>query len=796
MVTRKGRVKIMDFGLAKLKSGLKVTKTGCTVGTIPYSSPEQVSGIELDQRSDIFSFGVVLYELLTGKLPFQGEYQAVILYAIMNMTPEPITAIREDVPPALEEIVFKALEKAPADRYQSVGEMLMDLRELKRTRESGIIGKSKSVLRHRAAGNKTSRLGLTALLGVLFVGIILWRSNWLSKKDHPFAAGLPVGVMYFDNQTGDPRYDYLRKALAEMLITDLAQSRALAVLTYPRMFELLRQLGREDVQVIDESVGVELCRLANVEVMLRGSLIKTGNFFAINAQVLEVGTKQQLHAYFVKDEGEGSILGHLIDDLSRQIKSTLVSSGREQGERDRSIAELTTNSLQAYKYYLAGREASFRVYHDEAMANFEKAVAADSTFTEAYLLLARQASNSGRNSYALEVLERLKKRVRNFDQKDMLRILLEEAFAKNDMDLRITYLKQMLRLDPRDIATHFDLGLAYYQFKMMFDEGIKELERVLELDPQGMAGYSSYTYNVLGYAYMRKGEYSKALEAFEKYVRLSPNQADPLDSVGEAYRIVGQYDEAVASFEKALAIKPDFTSSYIQLGDTYVQKGMYQQAMVFYRMFLSAHTSDFGKGRAYVRIARLELLRGEAAAAERQAGQALNLNNQMVEAHWIRGLSLTQQKRLDLAKAEAQEINLLIERSGAEKDRVYYHHLLGEIALVQDQHKEAIAHLGNSAEMASLERVFFLKALGDAYAQAQDLDRAIEQYRFALAINPNHALSHYMLAQCYSKKGIYNTAGLHLNHFLTIMKDADQELPELIGARQLLAALSMHTTQF
>jgi serine/threonine protein kinase len=153
MITPKGDVKIMDFGLAHLKDRPKLTMTGCALGSLPYSSPEQVAGAESDERGDIFSFGVVLYKLLAGKLPFRGKCQAELVYAILNVNPAPLTERREEVPPALEKIVGKALEKTPAARYQSVAEMLADLRQLQRSRQIGNFGKRKSILRPQPEGD-------------------------------------------------------------------------------------------------------------------------------------------------------------------------------------------------------------------------------------------------------------------------------------------------------------------------------------------------------------------------------------------------------------------------------------------------------------------------------------------------------------------------------------------------------------------------------------------------------------------------------------------------------------------
>jgi serine/threonine protein kinase/tetratricopeptide (TPR) repeat protein len=787
MMDSKGRtVKITDFGLAKLKGRASVTKTGTTIGTLAYASPEQVSGKKLDHRSDIFSFGVVLYELLTGKLPFRGDYEATVVYAIMNEDPQPIGAIREGVPMALNEIIQKALAKNPGHRYPSIAELLTDLKKLKQDLESGVPARRKYIFWKK---ERRKRIWWSAVLVALLAILITIVTKLLLFKKETTITRIPISVMYFNNLTGESKYNYLRKGLAEMVITDLGQSRFLQVLTFQRMFDLLGAMGQEDVEVIDESIGFQVCNFAKTQVMIRGSIMKTGNTFALNAQVLDVATKRQLSGYSVKGEGEDSILGHLIDELSRRIKSGLAVSERIKKGGDEKIAELTTRSLEAYRFYMAGREASFKQYHQDAVVNFERALSLDPGFRQVYRCLARQYFLLSEKSKALVALERLKKFSFTLDEKEMLTILVEDAIIKKDWDSQINYLKQLIRIDPDDIGAHFDLGKAYYHYKMRFDDGIAEFEKVLELDSKGLTPYSIYTYNFLGYAYMKKGEFAKGLDAFKQYVALSPNQPDPLDSFGEACRIVGRYEEAIQSFQKALELKPDYTICYAHLGDTYLEKGMYNKALDAYSkyLFLSASKSD--TVNAHFVLGRFYFLKEEYGKALQECEKVLDLDPEMVKAHWIRGLSSAKEKDFDGAEFEAHEITRLIEKSHAENLRLYHHHLLGEVSLGKEHYPQAIENLQKSSIVGSLEKAFFLKSLAEAYFKMGLLDLSIEKCKAVFEINPDDAQAHYWLGLVYEKKEDAVKAKEHYHKFLNIWNEADEDLPQLSEVKKRLAEL-------
>ena len=782
-ITEDDQVKILDFGLAKLAGQVRLTRTSTTMGTVAYMSPEQTRGEGVDHRTDIWSLGVVLYEMLTGQLPFKGEYEQAVVYSILNEDPEPIGELKPWLPKDLQALVQEALEKDPANRYKSIEEIRSHLQTIGKALARGEEPHLERKRRRRTARN----IVISAAVIAAFILITLLARHREERIPPKIPIGkIPIGVMFFDNQTSEDKYDYLRKVLADMLITDLSQSRYLQVLTFPRMFELLRSLGHENVEIIDAPVGFELCKLAGAHVMILGSLMKSGETFVMNAQVLDVDTKKQIDACRVTGKSEDSILGHLVDDLTDKIKKGLEISAAEIQQEKMDITALTTTSLEAYKYYFTGREAAFRMYNQEAIDNLEQAVALDSNFIEAYDVLARNYYCIGENEKALAIIEKVKSYSGQLTEEKLVEILALEAYVSENWDLAINYLKRLIIINPENIKAHNDLGMVYYQRKMMIDEGISEFKKALELDPQGVTQRTIFTYNVLGYAYLRKGEREKALAAFEKYVALLPNQADPLNCLGEFYYSVGDYDRALANLQQALALKADFPRTYANFGHTYLAKGTYSQAQSYYEKYLALPLGEAKKAEGHFHLGKLYFLKGECAQAIQECRQALELNPQMIEAHWIQGLSYVKEGMFNEAEKEAREIHGLIDKARTEESGKFYYHLLGDLSLARGLYQEALDNLKKAADIKSLDRTFYINAVGEAYFKAGKLNEAQEQFTDVLEINPNHAQTHYLLGLVYEKEGRENKAKEHFQKYIDIWKDADADLPQLAEARKRL----------
>ncbi|UCE20313.1 MAG: protein kinase, partial [Gemmatimonadota bacterium] len=447
-IDRDGQVKILDFGLAKLKWVSGITKQSSRLGTICYMSPEQIHGDEVDYRTDIWSVGVVLYQMLTGELPFKGDYEQIVVYQIINVKPEAVSKLCPGISQKLEQVVNRTLEKERVNRYHHIDELKLDLKRLVEKAEEGDHSSPKAFKREsiikeiRQVGKKDYyrtnilkyvRILLSPrrnkiLLGIailLFLGFFLLKPIFFEKA--LVSEALSIAVISFENKTGDKAYDYLQAAIPNLLITSLEQSKYLRVTTWERLFDLLKQIGKGDIEFIDRSLGIELCHMDGVDAVVWGSFIKNGNVFTMELKVLDLNTENIVKTASSKGEGVSSILSSQIDELSREISRGMGISDRIIKSAQIPIAEVTTTSMDAYNYFLRGREDWEKFYHDDARYFLKKAVKLDSTFAVAYLFLASSYGGLGDTKSMINAYEKAMTYAQKASNKERLYIEAEYA---------------------------------------------------------------------------------------------------------------------------------------------------------------------------------------------------------------------------------------------------------------------------------------------------------------------------------------------------------------------------------
>jgi len=561
IITDRDEVKIIDFGLAKLAGQGDLTKVGTMMGTVMYMSPEQAQGETVDQRTDIWALGVVLYEMLTGQIPFKGDRDQTVIYSILNAEPEPLHLVQRHVPVALEKIVKKAMQKDVKVRYQQISDMLADL------------------LTVRDALKVSDATQVSAVL----------------KADDDSSQVLvpkPVAVISFENMTGDASYDYLRKAIPNLLITSLEQSKYLRVITWERMQDLLKQSGKHEVEIIDKESGFDICRREGVDSIVVGSFTKAGDVFATDVKVLEVESKRLVKSTSSRGTGVDSILQNQIDDLSREIALGVGLSERKiKREAVAPIADVTTSSMKAYEYFLMGREAYEKLYNEEARQAFEQAVEVDPTFAVAHLYLAWTYGRLRETAARNRAYEKAKEFSDRATKKE--RMYIEASYAdsmERDLDKRFRILKQMAHEFPREKRVHHLLA-SHYRVRKFFYQAVEEYNKVLELDPA-----YGWAMNELAYMYADVEDYEKAYEYFKRYGSLYPGDANPVDSLGELYFRMGKLDRAIKQYKEALSLKPDFYYAYWELAYIYALKEDYKQAMEWIQRYIEHAPSIGTKG--------------------------------------------------------------------------------------------------------------------------------------------------------------------------------------------------------
>lgn len=849
-ITDRNEVKILDFGLAKSTAYTKITRIDSTKGTIAYISPEQAQGKEATHQSDIWSLGVVMYEMLTGRLPFAGDIDQVIIYSILDKEPEKITSLNPEIPLELENIVSKALEKNRELRYQNIEEMLADLMSFK-NKSLGL--SSSQFISKRKGKSKRLKTAIISALIVIVAAVVFYfiKPDFFKglKNDIPIS----LAVISFENQTGDSSYNYLQKAIPNLLITNLEQAEYLHVTTWERMHDLLKQVGKGEIEVIDKDLAFELCRMDGIDAIVLGSFIKAGDVFVTDVKVLDASSKKLLKSANIKSEGVQSILESQIDYLSDEIVKGIGLSAGEIESVQLRIADVTTNSMEAYKYFLSGKEKWEKDYYDDACKLLEKAVELDSTFATAYLYLAYVYANLRYVAKEEKAFERAKAFSEKATEKE--RLYIEADYAgriENQLETRFNILKEIVKKFPKEKEAYRFLGI-YFRYRNRYEEAINNFNKALELDPE----YSK-AYNSLAYTYSDMGEYEKAIEYFKKFMALSPGDAGPLDSMGDLYFKSGDLDRALTKYKEALEVKPGFDSGWA-VAYIYALKENYKEAMKwidnfitsnpapgkkaqgyqwkgFYHAFIGNYKQsliDFSKTKELMKLAGNEygvvvatMLKGwiylETAEYELSRGcieefkvavKDLDYSFDFIASIQFLACVDLMEGNIDSAKSKITVSEVLMFDLSVMDiywrtliKRNYNFHRM-EIMLVEGAFEDAIVVGEKSGslgiirmgikELIAYNLPFFQDVLARAYYLNGELDKAIAEYERLITFNPKskdrrliHPKYHYLLAKLYEEKGWKEKAIGEFEKFLDLWNDADKDLPEFIDAKSRLAKLA------
>ena len=498
MLTDKGQVKIVDFGLAKTTTATILTQTGVTLGTLPYMSPEQAGAEEVDQRTDIWSLGVVLYEMTSGRLPFHGALGAAVVYAILSEEPAPLTALRSDVPMELERIVNKAMQKERGERYQRVEEMLVDLRALKKEREQRI-----PRTRRGRAPAPTKKLGYFVGGGVVAaVVLIVALGVFLYSRAASIQEGRSIAVLPFQNLDAGDDLDFLQLSLADEVATTLSYTLALAV----RPSASSRKFAASDVD--PQRAGREL----GVATVVIGHFAREGEQLRVNLQAIDVESNSVLWGETVRTPARDWI--EMEAQIQRRVREQLIPLlGLTATATD---ADVRPGNAEAYELYLRSIEYP-TVDNAQPITMLERAVRLSPTYASAWAALGRRHylyatfEDGGDDSYrrAESAYQRAVGLNPNLVEatRGLISLTVEGGQLTQAYDMAHAFVQRR----PDNAFAHLSLGYVL-RFAGLHGEATQECEVARALDPHNGSLRSC------GFAFMMAGDYEQALT----YWRMGP----------------------------------------------------------------------------------------------------------------------------------------------------------------------------------------------------------------------------------------------------------------------------------
>jgi eukaryotic-like serine/threonine-protein kinase len=622
MLDASDHVFVTDFGLAKSLEQSGMTQTGVIVGTPYYMSPEQVKGAPIDHRSDIFSLGVILYQMSTGQLPFTGSSPYEVMAQRLHATPQPAASLNPDLPAHLRKILERCMAIDPAARYQTVADILQDLDA----------GGFRTTMRFEVSRRPWLRpaLGMVVLVALAAGAIVILRVRRTQAPAPPAAAvnhPLSLAILPFRNASGDASLDWLGPSLAEMLLTDVGRSASLRSVPPNRVQQILRDLRITPESTIDPKTVRKLAQFTSADTMIWGQYVKLGSAIRIDATLEDVKRQRSIPLKAQAPDQDG--LQAAVDQLAQSIREGLSLSSDALGELKATAFKPSTRSLDALKSYNEGIQLARQGKQSEALKKFQAATLADPEFALAYARLGQTYSNLGYDTEAEQNSRRAVELSERLPVQEKYLINASNARIINDTEKAVSAYERLAKVSPDDSEVNFELG-TLYESSGAFDQARAHYKKVLEHDPKYVAALLA-----LGRVEIKAGNPQGSLESLNQALSLAiqleqdEEKADVLHAIGTAYKSLdkptdalryyresleirrrigekrgiavtlgqmaqvqerlGNLDAALVSYKEALQIQREIGDkrgtglTLIALGSFYEDRGSYDQALQFYK---------------------------------------------------------------------------------------------------------------------------------------------------------------------------------------------------------------------
>jgi serine/threonine protein kinase/Flp pilus assembly protein TadD len=849
MIDSDGNVRIMDFGIARSLRTKGITDTGEIFGTPEYMSPESLEAKAVDGRTDIYALGIILYEMLTGRVPFEGETPLTVALKQKTEIPKDPRNVNVQIPENLSHVILKCMNKEKEKRYKDTQELAAELAKI----EGGMPRTEKIVPERRPVTSReiTVKFSLKKLfvpalifIAVIVIGVLAWR--FLSqRRTVSFAANKPsLAVMHFENNTGDANLDHWRKALSDLLIADLSQSKYIAVLSGEELYNILEEKDLLDTKSYSSRALENVSSRAGVDYVLVGKMMMAGDTIRIDTTLQEAKTGKVVGSERVEGQGEDSFFA-MVDELTRKVKASFkLTDDQIASDIDREARTITTSSPEAYKYYRDGMKFLNNGDWAQSIAVMEMAVGIDPGFAMAYRALAAAYENLG---YRSESKTRLEKAFELTDRvSDRERFHIQGYFymqSENTYDRAIAAYTQLLKLYPEDGTAINNLG-SIYNVLEQWDKAVETLEEIRKNKDESVLSYWN-----LHEAYSSRGDMEKSREVLEDYLDNISENAIIYALFSQKFILEGKYDLALEEAEKAFALDPTHYRNFILRGDLFCfQDDLASAESEYMKLFdiKEPVAHDIGLRR----LGGLYILQGRFDQAREQLNQGLDLSNMLEDSVWeawfrlylayvnlragdleaamagceqagrvaedagaldiqrraffMKGLVFLEMNAMDEAQATAHQLLALIDRGMIEKAKRYHHHLLGMIELKKGNLAQAIQEFTTAISLLPAEfnidswHAMFMDALARAYYLDGNMDAARKEYENIASLTVGRmyhgdifARSLYMLGKICQEKGETEKAVEYYERFLEILKNTDKESPELVDAKEQLSRLGI-----
>jgi tetratricopeptide (TPR) repeat protein/predicted Ser/Thr protein kinase len=803
MLTRDGHVKVMDFGIAKRISydtmGETLTATGGLPGTLAYMSPEQLRGQALDSRSDIFSFGLVLYEMLTGRHPFAGESAIGMAEAILNRPPPPLAGALPNAPALLEHVMERLLARDKEGRFQTFRDVRTELMSVAGAGRTTAIGPG-------PARRPWRRAAILLPVAVAVGALGIWRfAAWFNQPALAFNARDWIVIADVENLTGDPVFD---RSLSMALNVSLSQSQYVNIIPQSRVREALQHLQHATADTLDEALTSEIAMREGAKAVVSCSIAQVGNVYSLTARLIDPQSRMPVLTESVRAAKKDDVLPAL-DRLGSEVRRRLGESMAALSRQHLPLPQATTASLDALKLYADGRRAPDP---EAGRRLLEEAVRLDPNFAMAHAQLGASYYRESAQAQRLKGEEHLTKALSLVDRLSFRERLLIAALAadsRGNRDKAVVAYRAYLGAYPDDQDVWFRLGWTYMATLHECELAQNAFRRVIAINPRSASAFVNLATSLGGL-----GRDAEAREAYEHAFAVQPDLLLGQfvnNEYGFTLVRLGAVDRAAEVFGKMAAeIDPNRRyRGHRSLALLEMYRGHYRGASELFKQAIQIEQSvgaDVSEFRDHLFLANSLRARGQARALEAEFGRIEILAARLaLGPEWLRpavklfarGGSTSKAQKLVavMAKNVGDPTNNSSANWNMQSDAAYLEGARGEIDLATGRASQAVQRLEGVYERVPTDDSA-LESLATACLAAGRVDEAARHYEKLIAdrtlgseTQDDWFTAHVRLARIRQSQGDSTAARTLYQTVLSIWKDGDPDLLVLREAREGLASL-------